>query len=87
MIWKSSIIGRCLKQKILTFFAVCLPISYRKGSFFLFSLTEITGAQRSSSDQDIQVVEVQPSSDSEIRVPVRVDRVNLNDGERIRLVH
>ncbi|KAL5960827.1 hypothetical protein TSMEX_011496 [Taenia solium] len=44
------------------------------------SLTDVTGVQRLSSDQGVKAVEVQLPSDSEIRVPVRIERVNLNDG-------
>ncbi|VDK38103.1 unnamed protein product [Taenia asiatica] len=48
------------------------------------SLTDVTGVQRSSSDQGVEAVEVQLPNDSEIRVPVRIERVNLNGGGKER---
>ncbi|KAL5108291.1 hypothetical protein TcWFU_010510 [Taenia crassiceps] len=48
------------------------------------SLTDITGVQRSSSDQGVKAVEVQLPKNSEIRVPVAVEPVNLDDGEKER---
>ncbi|EUB62761.1 hypothetical protein EGR_02202 [Echinococcus granulosus] len=45
------------------------------------SLTDVTGVQRSGSEQGIRATEVQLPNDSEIREPVKVERANLGADE------